>query len=382
MCEVSSQLRGIPLPAGWRPREDARHADRSPDHRPRDARVLPADRGRVPRRLVAGSQHLPPERRDQQHRAGHHEPGHRRRQPAARGAALHAGLRPVRAARSRCPLGGGVGGGAGVLRPVLLLAPPARPHRRAVLGRACRAPPERGLQPVDRAAPDVQRVGGRLAVLPADGSARRAPGGVRRRRADRPALPVLGAHAADRPARRVRPLVLRAEQPPRAPRGQRQVPRPQLRRHPARLGPPVRQLRRRGRRRALRLRHTGAAAQLEPGLGQPAQLLGHGAGQLARPALGRQAARVVQAPGLAAGRRRHRPGRSACSPTTSSTTGTTAPATASPCSGPRTSFITRARTTTCRPRCARPRAAGWSAGSSTCRWRSPAFRRSSSRSSR
>ena len=78
-------------------------------------------------------------------------------------------------------------------------------------------------------------------------------------------------------------------------------------------------------------------------------------------------------------RRRRGLGRSAWSPTTSSTTGITAPATAWRCSGPRTSSITRARTTTSRPRCARRRAAGWSAGSSTCRWRSPAFRRSSSR---
>ena len=48
---------------------------------------------------------------------------------------------------------------------------------------------------------------------------------------------------ADRQARLVRPLVLRAEQPPRAPRGERPLPRPQLRRHPDRLGPAVRQLR-------------------------------------------------------------------------------------------------------------------------------------------
>ena len=42
-----------------------------------------------------------------------------------------------------------------------------------------------------------------------------------RRRADRPALPVLGPHRAGRPARLVRPLVLRAEQPPRPPRRER-----------------------------------------------------------------------------------------------------------------------------------------------------------------
>jgi hypothetical protein len=41
--------------------------------------------------------------------------------------------------------------------------------RGAVLGRAFGAPPERGLQPVDRAAPDLQRLDRRLDLLPADG---------------------------------------------------------------------------------------------------------------------------------------------------------------------------------------------------------------------
>ena len=117
----------------------------------------------------------------------------------------------------------------------------------------------------------LERLGRRLAVLPAAGVARRAAAGLRRRRADRPALPVLGAHAADRPPRLVRPLVLRAVQPSRAPRRQRALPRPQLRRHADRLGPPVRHLPGRGRRRALRLRHAQPAAQLESAVGQPAR---------------------------------------------------------------------------------------------------------------
>ena len=87
-----------------------------------------------------------------------------------------------------------------------------------------------------------ERLDRRLAVLPADGGARLSAAGVRGRGAGRPALPVLGPHAADRQARLVRPLVLLAEQPPRAPRRQRSLPRPQLRRHPDRLGPPVRHL--------------------------------------------------------------------------------------------------------------------------------------------
>src|SRR6185369_8383046 len=144
----------------------------------------------------------------------------------------------------------------------------------------------------------------RLALLPADGAGRLSAARLRRRRADRPALPVLGPHRAGRQARLVRPLVLRAEQPPRPPRRQRSLPRPQLRWRLHRLGSSVRHLRRRRARRAVRLRHPRAVAQLEPGVGEPAGLRRPRARRVARRAVGRQAARVVEAAGLAGGRRR------------------------------------------------------------------------------
>ena len=69
-------------------------------------------------------------------------------------------------------------------------------------------------------------------------------------------------------------VVLLAVQPSRAPRGERPLPRPQLRRHPDRVGPPVRHLRRGGRRRSAGVRHARAAAQLEPAVGQRRGVLG------------------------------------------------------------------------------------------------------------
>ena len=95
---------------------------------------------------------------------------------------------------------------------------------------------------------------------------------------------------------------------------------------------------------------------------------------------------------LRAGVRAHRarhlaatPGGAGCSPsssTTSAITGITGSATRARCSGPRTWCITRASATTCRRRCARRAAAPSWAGCSTCRWRSPAFRRRCSPSQR
>ena len=156
----------------------------------------------------------------------------------------------------------------GRLRLPLLLAPPRRPPRRPVLGRARRPSPERGLQPVDRAAPDLERLAGRLDLLPADGDRRLSAARLRGRRADRPALSVLGPHRAGRPPRRVRPLVLRAEQPPRPPRRQRRLPRPQLRRRVPGLGSPLRHLRRRGsgacRASTARARRSGAGTRSAP----------------------------------------------------------------------------------------------------------------------
>ena len=93
-----------------------------------------------------------------------------------------------------------------------------------------------------------------------------------RRRADRPALPVLGPHRAGRPPRLVRPLVLRAVQPPRPPRRQRRATSTATTAASSWSGiassaPTSRRI-----RRAVRLRHAGAAQELEPDPRQPAGL--------------------------------------------------------------------------------------------------------------
>ena len=86
-------------------------------------------------------------------------------------------------------------------------------------------------------------------------------------------------------------------EPPGAPRGERQLPGQELRRHPDRLGPPVRHLPRRRPGRALRLRHARRAEQLGPALGQRRGVLGAGEGCLAHAKLGRQAAVWLKPPG-------------------------------------------------------------------------------------
>src|SRR5579859_6331003 len=90
----------------------------------------------------------------------------------------------------------GVGHRAGVLRLLLLLAASRGTRGEPAVGRARGASPERGLQPLHRAAPDRQRRAARLAVLSADGDPRLSAGGIRGGRADRPAVPVLGAYRA------------------------------------------------------------------------------------------------------------------------------------------------------------------------------------------
>jgi len=102
-------------------------------------------------------------------------------------------------------------------------------------------------------------------------------------------------------ARLVRPLVRESEQPPRAPCRQRALPRQELRRHPRRLGPSFRQLRRRRRGRTHRLRHACAAAALVPHHRQLRCLSRPGRRQLARVALGRQAEGLGPAAWLEAG---------------------------------------------------------------------------------
>ena len=82
----------------------------------------------------------------------------------------------------------------------------------------------------------------------------------------------------------VRPLVLLALQPPRAPCGERRLPRSQLRRRPDRLGPPVRQLQ--GRGREVRLRHAQPLEQLGSAVVERRGLLGAAKDSLACAQLG------------------------------------------------------------------------------------------------
>ena len=212
---------------------------------------------------------------------------------------------------------------------------------------------------------------------------RRAAAGVRRGGADRPAVPVLGAHAAGRQARLVRPLVLQPQQPPRAPCRERPLPRPELRRHPDRVGPPVRHLRRGRRRRALRLRHARAAAQLQPAVGQPAGLPRPVAGQLARTRRGPTSC-ACGSSRRAGGRptwRRAGPSRPSTSPPCSATTRRWAPGAAAaaaccswPCSA-RTSALPVARAPADAVRAAgRPRRRWWPRCGPSARSRSRARR--------
>ena len=171
----------------------------------------------------ARSQHLPAERRGQQHQPGHAQPVERRAHPAVAHRHLHRRVQRRGPVAQRRVLDHLVrlAAGAGVLRLLLLLAAPGRPRKRRLLGRARGASPEPGLQPVDGAAPDQLGRPARLDLLPADGTGRRPAAGVRRGGAGRPAVPVLGPHRARAEARLVRPLVLFAVEPSRAPRRQR-----------------------------------------------------------------------------------------------------------------------------------------------------------------
>ena len=137
-------------------------------------------------------------------------------------------------------------------RPRLLLVPPRLAREPRLLGQPRRAPLERPLQPLDGAAPDLG-ADDLPAVLAGAAAARL-------RAVDGPAGPELVAHLPVRPAHRAHraPALAPGEgaqhalAPPRPPRLQRAVPRPQLRRDPRRLGPALRHLRARGRARPLR----------------------------------------------------------------------------------------------------------------------------------
>jgi hypothetical protein len=231
------------------------------------AGVLRADRTRMGDRAGARPQQLPPKRRGEQPEPRCDQPGGGPVHQAARGGNLCGGLLGRRAMGIACRPVVGVGDRDRRLRLLLLLEPPARSRECDLLGRARRAPPEPGVQPLHRTAPDEFRRVARLDLLPAHGHRRHPPRSIRGLRRRQSPLPVLDSHRADRKARLVRPLVQLALQPPRAPRGQRSLHRPQLRRHLHGLGSPVRHLRRRGRE--VRVRDARPSRLVGPAVGEP-----------------------------------------------------------------------------------------------------------------
>ena len=135
-------------------------------------------------------------------------------------------------------------------RPRLLLVPPHPPRDAGLLGEPRRPPLLRALQPLDRAAPDLD-ADDRAALLGAAGAARLRP-------LDDPACSWRSASSTSsgstpsgsRSCRRRSSSSSTPLPPSRPPRRQRGLPRPQLRRHPDRLGPDLRHLP--GRDRAAR----------------------------------------------------------------------------------------------------------------------------------
>ena len=202
---------------------------------------------RQPDRRCCGwqSRDLPVRRFGRQSADRSSEPHRRRFSTAADGRPLHPRLPAVRGRGMGQVQPARLGRGGGRLRFFLLLEAPCQPRGADHVGGSCHPPQQRALQPVDGAAPVLYDLRLRLDVLPAHGGAGRAARDVGDRSAHRPAVPILDAHRAHRSARLVRPRVREPEQPPRAPRAGRLLHRPQLRRHPRRVGPAVRHLRRR-----------------------------------------------------------------------------------------------------------------------------------------
>src|ERR1019366_284851 len=112
-----------------------------------------------------------------------------------------------------------------LLRSVLLLEPPLGAYRRAVLGVARGASPERGVQPHHRPAAARHRRLPELDLLSAHGAVRHTRGGYAAGRRRPTLLPVLAAHAAHRPAGFPGPVDTDALEPSRASRAERRLPR-------------------------------------------------------------------------------------------------------------------------------------------------------------
>ena len=201
-------------------------------------------------------------------------------------------------------------GGSGSRRCVsydlsLLLAAPRRAPRRAVLGRARGAPPERGLQPLDRAAPDRRATGSS-----AGSSTCRWRCSACRRWCSRWSCSSTCSTSSGPHTRQIGKLGW-FDRWFCSPSNHRvhhavndKLRRPQLRRHPDRLGPPVRHLRR--KRTTPSPASTARAARCAAGTrcgptcrSMPTWCATPGT----RARWRRQAARLVQAARLAAGRR-------------------------------------------------------------------------------
>ena len=124
-------------------------------------------------------------------------------------------------------------------------------------------------------------------------------GRFRRRRPDRPPVPVLDPHRARGQARLVRPCLRLALQPSRASRDQRPLSRQELRRNPHPLGSSVRHVRAGGREGGVR--RSRGPRRLRPDRGEPRLLRDHGRPLPAGDRLAGQAAGVVRAAGLGSG---------------------------------------------------------------------------------
>ena len=104
----------------------------------------------------------------------------------------------------------------------LLLEPPVHAREPVHVGDPRRAPLERALQPLDRAAPARRRRGRHLRAVQPARAARHAARAHRAGPRHQPALPVLDPHRHDPPARTVRRGPQHAVAPPGAPRQQPQ----------------------------------------------------------------------------------------------------------------------------------------------------------------
>ena len=169
-------------------------------------------------------------------------------------------------------------------RPQILLGSPFRSPGALVLGEPCEPPFEPALQPVHRAAADLDRFpDAEFRLRAAAGPARLSPGDDRDLRRVQPDLPVLDPYRSDRPdAALVRGGDEHAQPPPRPPCHQPALSGSQLCRGLYRVGQAVRHLRTRSQGREDPLWHRQAAGQLQPAVVGVPRVGRHRAGYVAR----------------------------------------------------------------------------------------------------